>query len=475
MARQRKKAGRQVRLEEANAKAKEEAKRWWCATDGSKAVDLTDPMDLTAASNAQGPKPTVPPIPEGNLVVRLRSARGDVFAAPVSLLWQSSVVRGLIEDGGSNEEIPLPMASSAAIGFILHCCCQEQQGQQQKHGQRQQQPYGHSSNSWTRPLWQSLEPNLLSEVLWAARLLDLQQVLVHPLASLINAGDGWLWTVLSQEMLLLLLRCVTDLVEPFRIRQLLELASKEEDVRVHPLLWVPPVVNLLGHPNPSVSEAASDFLLCLPIAEPRVMMLQHKSFQVRVRAIRALAQLPHDSKNLQAVAQLSKGGSFLTREKVAEALAQVVLAQRASMSLADHRFAVETLAGMLGDRVREVRQAAAEALEQVAWEDDPVVIAAVTTYTLDKNWPVQAVALRVLERVMRSDRQLVEELANKVHEQESTMAKIYAERILRRLHGHTTEDNHKPPEACVQTPSMSSKNLESQSRWGDGYSSDDAT
>ena len=55
-------------------------------------------------------------------MIRLRSGQGDVFEVDVVSAGMSTLIQNMIEDGGADEEIPLPNVKSAILAKIVEYC-----------------------------------------------------------------------------------------------------------------------------------------------------------------------------------------------------------------------------------------------------------------------------------------------------------------------------------------------------------------
>ncbi|CAE8678560.1 unnamed protein product [Polarella glacialis] len=297
---------------------------------------------------------------------RLRSAAGDCFEVHASVLWSSSsVIRGALEEDETEEEIPLPNVSTRALRVA--------------------------------------ELETISEVLWLAKLLEIESALCEPLAMLLqdlSPGSQDLCSIRPERLLFLMQHGSKDM-SPDLLCLLMKTTAHTSGSDLVRLLATT-LVPFLGHGSEKVRDVTLATLQQIPALEAQVALLTHKEFGVRMWAVRAVAPLSRPEA-VRAVAQLASNPAFQVREAAALSLAT---APRGDLSV------VQALA-LLEDPAREVREAAVSSLPQVvALPDQPAAVAALVLAASQGAWPVQCAALRALACIVQ-DQTLVAEVAQK--------------------------------------------------------------
>ncbi|EER09550.1 S-phase kinase-associated protein 1A, putative [Perkinsus marinus ATCC 50983] len=54
--------------------------------------------------------------------VKLRSSQGEVFDVPTNVACMSNLIQNMVEDGGVDEEIPLPNVKTAILAKVIEYC-----------------------------------------------------------------------------------------------------------------------------------------------------------------------------------------------------------------------------------------------------------------------------------------------------------------------------------------------------------------
>jgi len=356
--------------------------------------------------------------------LRIRSAEGHIFEVPALTLWRSSLIRSLVDDSGPHEEIPLPSVTTRAFGIFLAVAADPKQD--------------------LGPLLPSdFEFEVLSEVVWVARLLELRTVLCRPLAQLMETDADLVLYSLPLDMRLSILEFLGDGKHVCSPRVLRQLQEKTLVAGMDPS-YFPSIVQVatlyLGHSVDHIQRTALAALQAIPTLDAQLVLLTHKEFCVRMTAIAALAQLPQSSEQVQRVVRLVESGCFQIREVAAMALAK--------LSPPSDQLALEALGKLLADPVREVREAATSGFRQVARPDDPTAIAIVLACVAHSEWPVQCVGLGVLPDIV-SDPTLVTNIAEQVRTSGATFAKIAATKLLQAVATSTSRACHDSDESTL--------------------------
>mmetsp|Transcript_14291 Transcript_14291/g.39297 ORF Transcript_14291/g.39297 Transcript_14291/m.39297 type:complete len:300 (-) Transcript_14291:276-1175(-) len=258
----------------------------------------------------------------------------------------------------------------------------------------------------------------------------MQRVLLQPLAHLVNDEFPDVHVGIPAEMQMLLVRHTSDTLQSAALCHILRSVVHAPMSKMYASGIVLAITPMIGSPDENVRAAAFEALMNFRVVEAKLVLLEHRDFGARANANRFLREATRSEETVGAVLQLAANHhSFLVREAAAKALGGI-----ASVG---HELAVQTLADLLADEAREVREAASGALRDIGGTDDPVVIAAVIRQALSEDWPVRSAALVVLAAIAPSKRELVEDLATAMQNGGATMAKMAAARVLQSMRSVT--------------------------------------
>lgn len=398
----------------------------------------------------------------------LRSAEGDLFEVDALLLCRHSpMVHSLVEDAGLDEEIPVPMVGSRILGVLLD------------HLRLLRRP-----GAWSGGLKRAVrlpdgaEPAMLLDLIWAAKLLgteQLQTMYVRAVAShlkfqardgltgvYVRAATGHIEGGASDEppfravpwaVLIELLQddgSASHLSES-TICLLLDLVRSEDAGLV-----ITAVRRYLDSKNDRVRDAAASAMVAIGTADAVLPLLWHQTFTIRMRGCKAV---PCGQQWAMDVAwKLLKHDSWQDRVCGIDVLARAYPCGEPVV--------VEALISCLGDKVRDVRDAAARRLADYAPKDDAEIAAAVQQYVEHKDWPVRCSALRALRALMPGRQDLVIDMARRLDENAGglTMAKNTARCILRGICPDPAADG--PQEADERLPGPQRARIAAES-WAD--------
>lgn len=346
--------------------------------------------------------------------VTLVSAEGHLFEVPCIAVWRSPVIRGMVEDSGPGEPIPLPKATTRALSVFVALCKDQEQ-------------------TLDALIPANLMANVLCEVMWVARLLEMGSVISRPVALFFEReiDEASLLHLVPLEIMLSVLEHGAKFCSPCTLSRLIDFVMKTPESRAHAPSIVCTLVPHLGDRNEKVRRAAVEALQAIPTLEAQLPLLTHKDFRIRMAAVKALGEMPQTAENVQGIARLVGSDAFEIREAVANALG--VASPQGDPSC------MEALGRLLADHVREVREAAANALRRVALKGDPSTISAVLASVTTKDWPVQCVALRVLVDIAPDNKKLLTDIAEQLQSGNATLAKISAAKVLQGLSGKKSE------------------------------------
>jgi len=293
-----------------------------------------------------------------------------------------------------------------------------------------------------------------------AKLLDMQRVFCQPLAHLVNDEFPDVHVGIPTELQMLLVRHASDTLQSAALCHILRTVVRAPMSKMYASGIVLAITPLIGSPDENVRAAALEAFMYFRVMEAKLVLLEHRDFGVRASALRFLRTATPSEETVGALLQLAANHrSFLVREAAAKALGD--------MAPVGHKLAVQTLADLLADDAREVREAASGALRGIGGTDDPVVIAAVIRQALSEDWPVRSAALVVLAAIAPSKRELVEDLATAMQNGGATMAKMAAARVLQSMRSVTELRDNTQRDSEEQHDDMAGP------RWGDESGEED--
>lgn len=365
-------------------------------------------------------------------VLKLCSADGHIFEADAVVLFGgSSVVRGLVEDNGCDEAIPLPGVGSQSLQVFLGVC---QYSALRGLGASRVVAFFVSGLETT---W-GADKAAFGAVMWTVKLLEMGRTLCASLAELVEDHEpGDFFDHCLYTHLLMLIEDGAYGFSPLRLAKLIAFVASGDVSDFKPRAVASFALHL-GHVDGDVRRAAVDGLQSLATPDAFLLLCQHKDYRIRAQATRSFPR--SDPETAAMLVKLTKDPAFPIRESAALALKTV--------ALAGDPIAVEALVCLLGDAVREVREAAVISLRFVAVPDDEATVTLVMARVAHADWPVQCAALRALADVAPGCEACVRELAERMRGGKATVAKGLATRLLAKLDGKSLETFDAGKDGC---------------------------
>lgn len=343
---------------------------------------------------------------------KLSSAEGDIFEVEAPLLCRHSTLVGDLIEDHDDEEIPLPGVKSETLRLLVEFC-------------KSNRHPGILRSQANLPC--DLPLRMLCELLWAAKLLNMKQLRASVskiVSQQVESGDhgqppfdviptGLLHDMLhhgakffSQELLCNVISSVAQRTAP-----------------EHEQLDVEALLPYLGHKHHEVVNATVTSLQQIGAECAQLALLTHQKYIIRLKALPILSK-PSD-RILDAVFQELQNPCWLYRVTAVHALGRI--APKGDVN------ATAKLLQKLKDPVREVRDAAVNALHTTVIPDDPDTIDGIMELVSHCEWPVQCAALRALSFAAPGNPKLVESLAEKLEKGSATVVKHTASRILKHI------------------------------------------
>lgn len=427
---------------------------WECAPDQQNPSTVNTTVAMKINPVTVHPANPCDGSPSGTL--RLQCADGHLFDVEISHLWSSSVVRALVQDSGLDADLPLPGTAWKSMSAFLELC-------------------SHPKQDLAALLPVGTEHECLREVIWVARLLDMEHVLGEGLALYLNThviDEEHLYCSFRAADLFFMLRVSVGGLSESVLSCLLKATMRASDSCGHnrmvdPMLpfeqLLAHVAMQLNHSSQMVRQSALECLQSSASPSAQAVLLRHRDLTVRFGAIKLLGRV-RSPQAAEAVLKVITLDSFQAREAAARALAV--------SSPIGYWPSVLGLTFLLEDHVREVRQGAVYALREVAVPDDPGTVEILLAKTMHEDWPVRCAALEGLTIVLQQDQDMVRSIAEQVKQSTSTVEKCIASRLLKTAFMNGTQTNSADSNQMT-SDSVGTGQRTKLNRWSDGPSDSD--
>merc|ERR1712194_198544 len=116
-------------------------------------------------------------------MVRLKSAQGDLYVVEREVAMMSNLLRGLLEDAGADEEIPLPNVKSGVLAKVIDYCKQHKdafvEGKVEEIAKPLKSPNLQECgvSEWDNDYVSNLDQEVLFELILAANYMDIRGLL----------------------------------------------------------------------------------------------------------------------------------------------------------------------------------------------------------------------------------------------------------------------------------------------------------